>query len=109
MVFSSVFSPFLLIKINTPQYSTAKAKFQLEIANFFVMGTTKNSYCIVTIVCATHSNDEGSGRDKKFGYVQLNSKTPGGANLADKNGASRHNSGMNVMYIDGHAAWKLQD
>ncbi|MBQ9771205.1 MAG: hypothetical protein IJW23_05200 [Lentisphaeria bacterium] len=73
------------------------------------MGTTKNSYCIVTSVCATHSNDEGSWHDKKFGYVQLNSKTPGGANLADKNGASRHNSGMNVMYIDGHAAWKLQD
>ena len=30
----SVFSPFLLVKINTPQYSTAKAKFQLEIADF---------------------------------------------------------------------------
>ncbi|MBR2356391.1 MAG: hypothetical protein IKA65_00005, partial [Lentisphaeria bacterium] len=30
----SVFSPFLLGKINTPQYSTAKAKFQLEIADF---------------------------------------------------------------------------
>ena len=30
----SVFLPFLLVKINTPQYSTAKAKFQLEIADF---------------------------------------------------------------------------
>lgn len=33
-VFLFVFSPFLLVKINTPQYSTAKAKFQLEIADF---------------------------------------------------------------------------
>ena len=48
--FQFVFLPFLLIKINTPQYSTAKAKFQLEIANFSVMGTTKNSYCIVTSI-----------------------------------------------------------
>ena len=32
--FSFVFSPFLLVKINTPQYSIAKAKFQIEIADF---------------------------------------------------------------------------
>lgn len=31
----------------------------------------------------THSNDENTGRDKKFGYYQLNSKTIGGANLSD--------------------------
>ena len=30
----SVFLPFLLVKINTPQYSTAKAKFQLELQIF---------------------------------------------------------------------------
>ncbi len=33
--FQFVFSPFLLVKINIPQYySTAKTKFQIEIADF---------------------------------------------------------------------------
>ena len=129
----------------------------------------RQKHAVLVCPSATHSNDESTGRDKKFGYAQLNSKTPGGANnsdicitscspayyasgtsdgqyaggtlktnkipassygwlyesrgngafwgystsssiydanLADKNGASRHNSGMNVMFIDGHAAWQ---
>ena len=123
-------------------------------------------------VCPTtsYSNDENTGRNKLFGYWQLNSRVPGGkantdicigsyappfygsgvsdgqyvggtlktnkipassfvwlyesrgngafyyfsstksclydASLKDLNAASRHNSGMNVMYIDGHVQFQ---
>ena len=50
----SVFSPFLLVKINTPQYSTAKAKFQLEIADGFSTWKAYTCYYAVRIFGSSH-------------------------------------------------------
>ena len=132
--------------------------------------TRREKHAVLVCPSTTYSNDEGTGRDKRFGYFQINSRVPGGAansdicisaysppyygsgtsdgqyaggilkiikipassfgwlyesrgngafwffsgtksclydsSKADINAASRHNSGMNVMYIDGHVRFQ---
>ena len=157
----TLLKPFLSIGyFNNSAISTWSPQKRREMHAVFVCPST------------VYSNDEAgsSGRDKKFGFFQLNSKIQGGAAYsdicisscspayyasgtsdgeyaggtlktgkipaskygwlyesrgngafwkytatssclydtvgADVNAASRHSSGMNVMYIDGHAAWQ---